>query len=234
MPQVPKIETENVLVRRQTFYARVGSFRNILIGLIVSFIILTFFVRQFPYFPFDLVITRAIQTVRLAGFAQLMLAISWLGNEAVGGILTAIFVGIALAARKLRTALMIGVSVTTMTILNQLLKHLVGRPRPDSALVHVVGIFKKSDSFPSGHVMFYVGLYGFLLFIVYTQFKREHWLRRFLISLFSILIVLVGLSRVYLGAHWFSDVLGAYLLGFSWLMVVIWAYKKLNPRVRPN
>jgi undecaprenyl-diphosphatase len=70
----------------------------------------------------------------------------------------------------------------------------------------------------------YVTFFGFLLFLVFTLFKPVIW--RFLAGVvFGALIVLVGPSRVYLGAHWASDVVGAYLLGSLCLVVAIWFYR---------
>src|SRR3989338_4051405 len=198
--------------------------------LIATFTVLALFVRNSSYFGFDLVITHWIQSIQIPGFDLVMLFISKLGDPFWGSILVLFFVSVAAAANKWQTALMIAATASSMVFLNQILKLLINRPRPDPALVHVVGIIKKSDSFPSGHVMFYVGLYGFLFFIVYTQFRKNRWLRAALISLLAALIGLIGVSRIYLGVHWFSDVLGAYILGLSWLIVMIWVYAKISSR----
>ncbi len=112
-------------------------------------------------------------------------------------------------------------------------KKLIHRPRPISPLIQTVEHLTKNDSFPSGHVMFAIGLYGFLLFLSFTQIKKTHPSRNISLVIFSIPIILMGISRIYLGSHWFSDVLGAYFLSLSWLMVMIWAYRKLDPRVKP-
>jgi undecaprenyl-diphosphatase len=72
--------------------------------------------------------------------------------------------------------------------------------------------------------MFYIGFYGFLWFLIYTLLKRS-WLRTLLLILLSTLIALVGISRIYLGQHWASDVLGAYLLGSLCLVAEIELYR---------
>ncbi len=79
--------------------------------------------------------------------------------------------------------------------------------------------------------MFFIGLYGFLLFVIHSRFKKSDWKRAVLMVFFSLLIFLIGVSRIYLGAHWFSDVLGAYLLGFSWLLVIIWLDHKFSVKI---
>ena len=108
-------------------------------------------------------------------------------------------------------------------IVNVIVKDYIRRPRPTVDLVHVFRILD-SYSFPSGHVMFYVGLFGFVWFLVYTLLKRS-WRRTALLILIGAFIALVGPSRIYLGQHWPSDVLGAYLLGSLTLLVNLWFYR---------
>ena len=72
--------------------------------------------------------------------------------------------------------------------------------------------------------MYYVGFFGFVWFLVYTLLKRS-WRRTATLTILGIFIALVGLSRIYLGQHWASDVLGAYLLGTLTLLVNIWFYR---------
>jgi membrane-associated phospholipid phosphatase len=104
-----------------------------------------------------------------------------------------------------------------------LVKQMVGRPRPSADLVTV---FKNLNdySFPSGHVMFYIGFFGFLWFLAYILFKHSFRRTLFLVFLAS-LVALIGVSRSYLGQHWASDVLGAYLLGSLTLVVNILIYR---------
>jgi undecaprenyl-diphosphatase len=83
------------------------------------------------------------------------------------------------------------------------------------------------ESFPSGHVFFYVSFFGFLFFLAYALLKKG-LLQRALLALSGVLLVLIGLSRVYQGAHWPSDVVGAYLAGGAWLMLMIEVYRRLK------
>lgn len=94
-------------------------------------------------------------------------------------------------------------------------KIIVHRPRPD------IGYYLETGySFPSGHATMVVAFYGFLVYILFRQFK--HWKTKANI-LFggSVIILGVGLSRIYLGVHYLSDVWGGYLLGALWLIIGI-------------
>lgn len=98
--------------------------------------------------------------------------------------------------------------------LNRLIKTLVRRPRPPQKLHLVV---EKNYSFPSGHSM--SAMIGYGLFII--QLKHSDLkLKNILMIICGIMIFLIGLSRIYLGVHYFSDVLGGYLIGLSYLLFV--------------
>ena len=86
------------------------------------------------------------------------------------------------------------------------LKYLVGRPRPDYAIVETM----QHLSFPSGHAAFALLLAGVLIYLAQQRIERP-WLRHGLSGLLALLALLVGVSRIYLGVHWPSDVLGGYL-----------------------
>ena len=110
--------------------------------------------------------------------------------------------------------------------LNLGLKALVDRPRPDfSILTHI----SESGSFPSGHSVHAFLLIGFLIYIT-GELARPGKPRLALQGFLAFLVLAVGTSRVYLGTHWPSDVLGGYLVGGSSLMVVLWVRKVLITR----
>jgi undecaprenyl-diphosphatase len=104
---------------------------------------------------------------------------------------------------------------------------LVDRPRPDTALVQV-RLDEKDvhgfPSFPSGHAVYYTAFFGFLWFLTFAL-VRPRRLRWPLLGLFAGLVLLVGVARVYLGAHWPSDVVGGYLLGGAVLAAGIGLYR---------
>lgn len=119
----------------------------------------------------------------------------------------------------------IGLSILTnlaiITILNQLLKRILQRPRPTEYRI----IEESGYSFPSGHSMISMAFYGYLIYLIYkyVENKSVKWT---LISLLSVLICLIGISRIYLGVHYTSDVLGGFLISISYLVIYISAVNK--------
>jgi membrane-associated phospholipid phosphatase len=120
------------------------------------------------------------------------------------------------------------IAALVVELLNLLVKTLVHRARPSVDLVHVTNLFK-SYSFPSGHVMFYTGFFGFICFLTFSLLKPS-WIRTILLVVFGGHILLIGISRIYLGEHWASDAVGAYLLGGICLIGFIQLYRWGKPR----
>ena len=202
---------------------RTFLFQVSLFAAIGAFAVLTFMVKTTPSFPIDLEIERAIQSINSPIFAGLMYLISWPGFSPQSFILSVLIV-LAIYLLGLRwEAITALVAALLPPLVNVLVKDWIRRPRPTIDLVNVFGILN-SYSFPSGHVMFYVGFFGFLWFLIYTLLKRS-WIRTLLLIFLGSLIALVGISRIYLGQHWPSDVLGAYLLGGLTLVGILQFYR---------
>lgn len=217
--QAAKAETTS----RPTRNYRAYLFQLALIIITGSFALLTFLVKTTPSFPIDLAITRFIQSINLPFFDTLMYLISWPGFPPQSFILSAVVL-LIIYMLGLRWEAITGlVAAILPATLDAIVKDYIRRPRPTVDLVHVLRILN-SYSFPSGHVMFYVGFFGYLWFLAYTLLKQSRW-RTFLLGIYGILILLVGPSRIYLGQHWPSDVLGAYLLGSLTLVAIIQFYR---------
>jgi undecaprenyl-diphosphatase len=198
-------------------------FQVSLFAAVGAFAVLTFLVKTTPSFPIDLAIERAIQSLHSPIFAALMSSISWPGFSPQSFIISALIV-VAIYMFGLKwEAITALIAALLPPLVNVLVKDWIRRPRPTIDLVNVLGVLN-SYSFPSGHVMFYVGFYGFLWFLVYTLLKRS-WRRTLLLIFLGSLIALVGISRIYLGQHWPSDVLGAYLLGGLTLVAILQFYR---------
>jgi undecaprenyl-diphosphatase len=108
-------------------------------------------------------------------------------------------------------------------LISALMKIIVARPRPTESLVRIVEK-AQSKSFPSGHVIHYVAFFGFLLLLMYHLKTIPKAVRIVVGFLCSLMILTVPLSRIYLGAHWFSDVLGGFFLGMICLLILSYLY----------
>ena len=105
------------------------------------------------------------------------------------------------------------ISVTILAALSNIaLKRVINRARPD--IEHLVVV--ESLSYPSGHSMSAMAFYGFLIYLSF-QIKMAKWLRVFFCLLCLFLILGIGISRIYLGVHFPSDVLGGYTAGLIWI-----------------
>ena len=108
------------------------------------------------------------------------------------------------------------VNLIVSTILNFGIKNIVRRTRPEGFRI----IEESGYSFPSGHSMVSMAFYGLLIYLIYKKVDNKY-LKNCLIFLLSIIILLIGLSRIYLGVHYTSDVLAGFLLGISYLIVFV-------------
>lgn len=222
---------KEIFVSQPTFLRRAFNFRNFLIIITLGFTILTFLAKQHDYFRTDLYFTLFIQSFNPFWFDALMRFVTILGNVSTVMILVALLALYGYMIGKRHAPVVLIISTVGGLFLSQILKTIVARPRPDPQLINQIGHFVQFDSFPSGHVLGAVSLYGFLLYIAFTQLKRN-LISKMIMGVSLMAILLMGLSRIYLGAHWFSDVVGAYMVGFIWLNFVIFIYQSLKPKVR--
>jgi undecaprenyl-diphosphatase len=113
--------------------------------------------------------------------------------------------------------------------ISAVIKYVMRRPRPAPDEVRVMPGRIGGSSFPSGHVLIYAGVYGFLAFLIETL-VRSGPIRRIATSLLVGLVALVGPSRIYLGHHWFTDTVASYLLGTSYLLGLMAIYRRVKTR----
>jgi membrane-associated phospholipid phosphatase len=198
-------------------------FQGALVLVAGAFAVLTFLVKTMPSFAIDLQITRAIQLLNFPAFALLMELVSWPGFGPQSMIITALIVLVIYGFGLHWEAVAALVATLFSTAINLLVKDLVARPRPAADLINVVASLN-DYSFPSQHVMFYLVFFGFIGFLAFSLLKPSIK-RSLLMAFFGGLVVLIGVSRIYLGEHWASDVLGAYLLGSLTLVATIQFYR---------
>ena len=208
--------------------ARARWAQVVFIAVLSLFAVLAVLAHSHAYFDWDLSVNRMIRSIALPGFNSFMVAISWLGSGLVPTILV-VGAGVALMAAGFRLeGLTCMIGVTLGAGINGLMKLLIARPRPDASLIEVMKHYDH-NSFPSGHVVFFVEYFGFLFFLSYVLLRRGP-LRNALFALLGLLIALIGVSRVYMGAHWPSDTIGAYLAGGIWLMLMIEIYRRVKAK----
>lgn len=153
--------------------------------------------------------------------------ITSIGNLKNAAVIVTFFAIAFIVTKRYQQAFLLLTSSILLEGLGLLLKDLISRPRPNPQIIKQWGFYPNNDSFPSGHVLFFISLFGYLLFFAYFELKKG-LLRSMLIIIFSIMLILIGISRIYLGAHWFSDVSGSYLIGIIWFYIIFLIHKKLK------
>ena len=141
---------------------------------------------------------------------NIMKIITFLGS-ALSIILLTVLLIIVVKGKRNKILILINVIVTTL--LNQLLKNVFQRGRPIDSIIEESGY-----SFPSGHSMVSMAFYGFLIYLVH---KSNIKYKGLIVGLLSVLIVLIGISRIYLGVHYPTDVIGGFTLSLSYLLLFI-------------
>lgn len=157
-------------------------------------------------------------------FEEMMRDFTGLGGTGVLTLLTIAAIGFLLIARAPHAALGVFLAVGSGILLSTLLKSGFDRPRPD--LVPHGGIVY-TQSFPSGHSMMAATVYLTLGALV-GQVIRRRPLRIYVIALAMLLTILIGVSRVYLGVHWPTDVLAGWTLGAVWALIASVAMLRLQ------
>ncbi|MEO7020806.1 MAG: phosphatase PAP2 family protein [Ktedonobacteraceae bacterium] len=231
--EVVKNVQQEVQVARQPWYGVLRQTRFLLLVytiLLAVFGGLAFWVSLHPVLSLDIAISQEFQESKFPWLKSLMVAVSYQGNTlwlAIGLIAIAA-VGLWLLHFRLEAVILLVVNVTS-ALLNVGLKLLINRPRPTEPLVNILQ-HATGQSFPSGHVMAYVAFWGLIFFFTLILFQGGRWWRVALLIFSGLVIVLVGPSRIYLGDHWSSDVLGSYLIGALWGWAWLWLYLRLKAR----
>ncbi|NTV27080.1 MAG: phosphatase PAP2 family protein [Methanothrix sp.] len=201
--------------------------RNILLAfvlLLLLALLLSYAAARFPILPFDMKSYEELQEQASPHFDEIMRWISALGELSIAMALTAIAMLTFALRRQWLEAIFILATISSV-LLVLVLKDLVQRSRPFPSAENASGFIQSIDqySYPSGHVLFFVVFFGFFAYLAWIHFTG--WVRMIVIAICGALIVLIGPSRIFLGAHWASDVFGSYIIGTLWLFVLIVSYQ---------
>ena len=208
-------------------------FISVFVALIAGFAMLSYFVMFTPPSFIDLFVSEEIQERHNSLLDSFMKLISWFGVVPISVIMVVITSCIFLLLHYRREALFTLLTLVSGAISSGL-KIVINRPRPTQDLVTIIEK-AQHQSFPSGHTLFYTVFFGFVLIIMGNRKSYPNWLRITVAVLCTLMIFLGPVSRVYLGAHWFTDVLGGFVLGIIYLFILGYFYLfKTPPKAAPT
>jgi membrane-associated phospholipid phosphatase len=190
--------------------------------IVTGFGILTVFVITDPLSAIDREFSEEIQEHHNQLLDQAMRAISWFGYSRGSVIIVVVTAFLFLLFRYKKEALFI-VLTALSGLVSTIVKLLVDRPRPLPSLVRVLEKTQQ-QSFPSGHVLFYTTFFGFLTLLMYWLKELSKAIRISVATISLFLIFTIPISRIYLGAHWFTDVLGGFFLGILLLISIGYSF----------
>lgn len=162
---------------------------------------------RLDYYAYRIFVVR----MRRAWLTPIMQSISELALPVV---LVVMLLAVQAFAPGRRPGLFAALNLVGVVLVNQVFKFIVQRPRPEGFRL----IAESGYSFPSGHSMVAMGFYGLLAWMAW-HYERDAHVRRVSVAGFGLVIVLIGISRIYLGVHYASDVIAGFCLSAAWLML---------------
>ena len=166
---------------------------------------------------FDRAVYDIIISLRLPFFDTFFTTITKFGNTFMIVLIVSMFILIT----RNRYGIFLAICAVDSVILNTLVKLAVTRERPQGLRL----ISQGGYSFPSGHAMISVCVYGYLLYLAITKIKNK--VLKYGVSVLLFLVILsIGVSRIYVGVHFASDVLAGFSLGISYLCLLIYVLEK--------
>ena len=166
-------------------------------------------------------VSEAVQSLRSGPLTAVTLRVTDFGDTTFVLIIIALLVAYLLWRRRWRVAALVVVVVGLGRLLGTVAQNVVGRTRPDQAGALIA--LPATPAFPSGHSITAMLLYGVLGFLLWRGLKVA-WQRDLALSVCTVLIVAIGLTRIYLGVHWPTDVVAGILLGGAWVSLMCGAY----------
>ena len=172
----------------------------------------------------DIAVAHSMISVQSVSLAKIMLAFTYLGNWQVIVSIEALLLVILFFAHRKSVALLTLVTLVGGELLSWICKIYSQRARPEYwNYLSVTG----RDSFPSGHALVAVAFYGLCAYIL-CRYLEKKWQKRLAVVVATVIALLVGVSRIYLGVHWFSDVIGGWILGGIILISLISIFQHMH------
>jgi undecaprenyl-diphosphatase len=202
---------------RERSLARPIAVRGLLAFLVclVGFGVLAWRVGQPGIPPIDSASTNLLHGLASPTLDALMAAVTGLGSSVVLASITGLAAVLLAIRRRRAEAVFVSLALVGTLVLNETLKAVFQRPRPGFAWAEVLADF----GFPSGHAMNAFVVYLALALVAWRLGGRR--VGTVALALAVILAVSVGVSRIYLGAHWLTDVVGGYLAGALWMLCLV-------------
>jgi undecaprenyl-diphosphatase len=180
-------------------------------------------------------VLNLVATLRTPSLDQVLYGVTLLGNAQTLVVLTAVAALVALVAGRPRDAVLLVLAVLAGALFFELVKLVVQRPRPPLEDARIV---QGGFSFPSGHSTLAATVYGTVAYLLIRGIRQDRW--KVLVGSGAVLVVLaIGVSRIYLGVHYPSDVLAGWAAGALWVVLVllaeqVWAPRRLRPLSPPR
>jgi undecaprenyl-diphosphatase len=182
-------------------------------------------------FPGDLYLTLQLQSFHNETFRSIMEWLSYLFASWRAALIV-IAAGLMVWWRIGRLEGLLFPAVGLFSLFAYALKIAINQPRPSAGLVQVLTT-ESSRGFPSSHAFFSVLVLGLMAYLLFVHL-RTRWMKIFSLAVLIMLGLLVGTSRVYLGVHWTSEVIGGYLTGGVFLMLILWFYENRRSKQTDN
>lgn len=167
----------------------------------------------------DTAVNAIIPSIQTPSLTKLMIIITGIGSTTCLAILSILLLILLIYKKRYHQSLLLAFGMLGGLLIELFIKAIIQRERPESMLIAETGY-----SFPSAHAMMALVFFAILMYTVKDDLKNA-FLRYLFIAVSICIVLLVAFSRLYLGVHWLSDVIGGLIIGAIWLLLLILIFK---------